>query len=529
MPKTWPLWITHLDLSGINMISSLGTKAFAKLSDLRELRLDGNDINTLGSQSLDGLDQLMILMMNSTGISTIEGLPFRTLRNLQTLDLSYNKLGVIPGYNYLTCMDITYLYTLVNVQTLLVDQLDFSNCNEASFVHIPSVEILSIRGSEISDHLLKKLRLPNNLIRHVDLSENMIESAESGILLTLTHVVSLDLSRNPLFPESIERLLQGLKNSSIYVLKLQELGTREDYFSELRPTTFRPLNRTKLEELYFSRNNITTLSANSFVGLHYLKFLDLHDNKVGILSPDTFYGLTDLTTLKLDNNHLSDIEQVKEALKHLKSLKYLDLGYNKLTEISSFAFEGVPNLVKLVLENNEILNISRDSFGGLNDDESDDEPDDEYDAFVVYNEHDRDWVMGQLRPNLEDGDPPDFRLCLHERDFLPGTDIFENILDSIEKSHKTLLILSSHFAESEWCYFEMRMAQNHLFDGKRDVIVMILLEEIPDDKMPRVLRNILLTKRYLKWPNNRVGRRIFWQKLRLELKSENRVNRVANV
>ncbi|XP_070572113.1 toll-like receptor 3 [Ptychodera flava] len=306
--------------------------------------------------SFSGLPNLSVLNLQHNEISTLPNGIFDDLLRLRVLNL---------GNNHLTCMDITHLNELVDVQTIIVDGLNFSNCNEANFVHIPTVEILSISGSEISDHSLKKLRLPNNHLRHVDLSENMIESAESGILLNMTHVVSLNLSRNPLFPEPLERLLQGLKNSSIYVLKLQRLGTREERFSELRPTTFRPLNRTKLEELYFSRNNITTLSANSFVGLHRLKFLDLYDNKVGILSPDTFYGLTDLTTLKLGNNHLSDIEQVKEALKHLESLQYLDLGYNKLTEISSFAFVGVPNLVKLVLENNEISNIHRDSFGGL--------------------------------------------------------------------------------------------------------------------------------------------------------------------
>ncbi|XP_070537028.1 toll-like receptor 2 [Ptychodera flava] len=94
-----------------------------------------------------------------------------------------------------------------------------------------------------------------------------------------------------------------------------------------------------------------------------------------------------------------------------------------------------------------------------------------YDAFVVYNQHDSDWVIHELVPHLENIDPPNFKLCIHERDFLPGYDIFENILDSIEQSKKTMLILSPDFAASEWCYFEMRMAQSCLFEEKRDIIV----------------------------------------------------------
>ncbi|XP_070537030.1 toll-like receptor 2 type-2 [Ptychodera flava] len=151
-----------------------------------------------------------------------------------------------------------------------------------------------------------------------------------------------------------------------------------------------------------------------------------------------------------------------------------------------------------------------------------------YDAFVVYNQHDSDWVIHELIPHLENIDPPNnYKLCIHERDFLPGNDIFENILDSIEQSKKTMLILSPGFAASEWCYFEMRMAQSCLFEEKRDIIVMVSLKKIPDDDMPRILRNILLTKSYLEWPENGMGRRLFWEKLKVALRSDSRVNRVA--
>ena len=92
-----------------------------------------------------------------------------------------------------------------------------------------------------------------------------------------------------------------------------------------------------------------------------------------------------------------------------------------------------------------------------------------------------------------------------------------------------MLILSPGFAQSEWCYFEMRMAQDHLFTAKKDVIMLVLLEDIPDELMPRVLRKILRTKNYIKWTDNAVGRRLFWAKLKAQLGSHNMVNRVANV
>ncbi|XP_070550173.1 toll-like receptor 13 [Ptychodera flava] len=893
LPPTFPSWTTHLQLFR-NDISSLEPRAFAKLGNLKELGLIRNFLTTLKSQSFYGLDELVVLSLGYNNISTLESMAFGDLHNLQTLDLCCNNLDRVQGNifsglsnltsldlnfnfiksiykasfsgltslsvlnlnsnnisrlpngvfddlislrtldlgsNHLKCLDDTHFNPLVNIQTIILDELNFSKCAQVNFVHFTKLKTLSFRRSDITDDLLRKVWLPNKQMRHVDLSFNNIESPESGALLNFKQVTSLDLSHNPLLSDSLERMLRDLEDSSISALKLERLGPCREYFLKLRPSTFRWLHGTELEDLNLSRNNLTILPENAFIGLNNLKYLHLYDSKVRTLSPNAFYSLTNLTALRLGYNQISDIEDVKAALKNLKSLKYLDLGNNNLTEISPFAFEGVPKLEKLVLTKNQILSIHQDSFQGLSNIneldltrnyilhipnstfsalpslrilklrnnalllldvingpfrhlnnltelsisysmpvvqnlnyvstiteleigndyhlpwvipevesaianftrlevldiqggrdiitlpksiplkilrimevhgfdieidfadlakyplleeitiktsdidvkykadiqvkllhlktlilhelgmtgidtrildtaptletfefsgnpldcscnieeflhwmrtntkvwiedvqgitcerplemrlktldmldfgtkcetvmivsasitcaiiliaigiilivryrwylrlaifltklrcgcyklavDHDNEHNKKYDAFVVYNRQDEDWVMGQLRPHLEHGDPQNFKLCLHERDFMPGTDIFENILDSIDNSHKTVLILSPHFAESEWCYFEMRMAQTHLFESKRDVIVMILLEDIPDEKMPRVLRNMLLTKRYLIWPEDRMGRQLFWQKLQLELRSESRVNRVADV
>ena len=67
----------------------------------------------------------------------------------------------------------------------------------------------------------------------------------------------------------------------------------------------------------------------------------------------------------------------------------------------------------------------------------------EYDAFVSFHSDDQDWVWNELHENLgkteenvETDDQPCFRLCIHERDFVPGGLIEENILRSIKSSQK---------------------------------------------------------------------------------------------
>ena len=81
----------------------------------------------------------------------------------------------------------------------------------------------------------------------------------------------------------------------------------------------------------------------------------------------------------------------------------------------------------------------------------------EFDAFVSYAHADFKWVCDELVPRLENRERP-FRLCVHERDFLGGADVVENIIASIETSRRTLVVLSNAYIQSEWCRFEFKQA-----------------------------------------------------------------------
>ena len=146
-----------------------------------------------------------------------------------------------------------------------------------------------------------------------------------------------------------------------------------------------------------------------------------------------------------------------------------------------------------------------------------DDADYEYDAFVAYNRGDVEWVVNSLLPNLEDR--AGFKLCIHDRDFLVGNVIEETIVESIDRSRKTILVLSQHFLQSNWCYFEMQMARNRLFMRGRDCLIPLLMEDIPLETLGRssTLRNLLETKTYLKWTENPEGQDLFWKHLNMAL------------
>ncbi|XP_046551824.1 toll-like receptor 6 [Haliotis rubra] len=66
-----------------------------------------------------------------------------------------------------------------------------------------------------------------------------------------------------------------------------------------------------------------------------------------------------------------------------------------------------------------------------------------YDAFVLYCEDDSPWVRNNIIPRIED--EAKLKLCIHERDFIPGEYIVDNIVTSLERSRKVIMVLSNSF------------------------------------------------------------------------------------
>ena len=103
---------------------------------------------------------------------------------------------------------------------------------------------------------------------------------------------------------------------------------------------------------------------------------------------------------------------------------------------------------------------------------------------MIYSHADSQWVIHQLRPQLEEPrtgeEGSNLRLCIHHRDWMTGLYITDNIVESIEASRKSLLIVSNAFAASSWCQFELTMAQTRLFVEDRDYLILVLLEEIAE-------------------------------------------------
>ncbi|CAN8208309.1 unnamed protein product [Coccothraustes coccothraustes] len=140
----------------------------------------------------------------------------------------------------------------------------------------------------------------------------------------------------------------------------------------------------------------------------------------------------------------------------------------------------------------------------------------QFHAFISYSERDSPWVKNELIPNLERGEGC-VQLCQHERNFIPGKSIVENIINCIEKSYKSIFVLSPNFVQSEWCHYELYFAHHKLFSENSNSLILILLEPIPPYLIParyHKLKALMAKRTYMEWPKERSKRALFWANLR---------------
>uniref|UniRef100_A0A8C4RRC4 Toll-like receptor 1 n=1 Tax=Erpetoichthys calabaricus TaxID=27687 RepID=A0A8C4RRC4_ERPCA len=118
-----------------------------------------------------------------------------------------------------------------------------------------------------------------------------------------------------------------------------------------------------------------------------------------------------------------------------------------------------------------------------------------YNAFVSYSQDDSSWVKEYLLPNLEEMGT--LKICYHERNFIAGKSITENIITCIEKSYKSIF--------------------HQLLSEGSENLILILLEPIHQHMIPSKyykLKDLMARKTYMEWPQDKNKHKLFWDILR---------------
>ena len=306
---------------------------------LISLNLSNNIISDI--TLLSGLTSLTSLILSDNVISDLT--PLSGMTNLTVLILSGNLFS-----------DISPLSGLTNLTSLNLSHNSISNISPLSGLTNLSVLIL------YDDTLIRDRSV---LSRLSNLSEPDIPDANLRAAIKIAMgkasddpITDFEMAFFPELeaPNSNIRDLTGLElATSLTSLDLgTELVSGVGYVNSNHISDFSPLSGlTNLRTLDLGGNSISDLSALSgaISGLPNLERLYLDNNSISDLTP--LSGLTNLARLDLDKNSISD----PSPLSGLANLEWLDLDTNSISDIS--ALSGLTNLARLDLSGNSISDI----------------------------------------------------------------------------------------------------------------------------------------------------------------------------
>ena len=517
--------LKKLDLS-FNAIGGVGIDAFSCVPSLRNLNLAGNNLVKV-DQWLTKLPNLISLDLSEPVVDFYGKIVELDSSPIYTLDLSKTK-GVEFLQNDMCSMFPNLIYvwfyntiiwefptSLALHKCIQLMELDLSGSIKSwKFIrketYLPNLQTLMLIGNELTS-IDKFLFIKAKNLTYLDLSENRLQAIKDSDLLSFPSLNFLFLENNSL------KSINGLQHLNLLIY-LNVAGNQ----------------LTVVPNWLFSNTGVMTLT---------LETLDLSNNPFHCscnILPFRTWILADTDTRLLGSLYAcaSPVKLEGQSITAIELDCRSKVGFyvGIIILCSLLAFTSLCLLCKYRWHIKYKLHLIFRHYRHIPDIDEELEMMEEngipihYHAYVAYNEnsrHDEAWVLDDLQPNLEDGGEQ-FRLCIKSRDFIPGQPLIETISEKIQQSRKTILVLTRRFVESEWCHHEMQMAQMLLFQQERDVFVLVLLENIPERKITLSLRQLLCKKRYLRWPKDRVGQGLFWQRLREELKTQVHIDRLCD-
>ncbi|KAM9771700.1 toll-like receptor 6 [Syngnathus typhle] len=462
------------------------------------------------NMSFEDALNLQYLRFSGSGMNILPCKIISTLPTLETLDLSDNLLSDL-GFWWPSC---SYTSVFPSLKHLLMSKNRFSSL---SFISTQT-------------HQMKQLE-------SLDLSFNSIDLDQS--CNWPAHLIEINLGNNNLGNSVFENLSPNFER--IYLSKTGITAITQEVLSQFPKLTHLQLSSNSIQvlpdelyapnliSLYVDQNAITTLSQQVLEGLPKLQILKAGNNPF-ICSCDLHWFLTGLNKSflldwPLDYLCSTPVKSKGLPLSEYKTSAIACETWLQMTVAFSVLFFVATTLGLLFYKLDGVWYTKmlwvwiRVKRRGKKQSHLLKKVSFAYHAFISYSHRDGDFVNGDLVPSLENAG---FSLCIHERDFVPGDWIIDNIINCVEYSYKTLFVLSKHFVQSEWCNYELFFAQHRAINIQEDSLVFILLEPIPTDCLPKKflrLRSLLRQQTYLEWPKDERKQQVFWASLKSMLQT----------
>ncbi|XP_069613770.1 toll-like receptor 8 [Ranitomeya imitator] len=439
--------LTILNLSW-NEISTL-TEGEIKSNSLKELRFAGNRLDVLWKQG--DLRYLDI---------------FKQFTNLSLLDISYNRLRVMPNDALLSLpANLSELYLHHN-------GLEFFGWRNLRYFN--NLKLLDLSYNKLT-MIMAHLNNYTNSLQTLIINHNSIQTLAEGFLVKAISLTHLDLGFN---------LIQSI-NKSIFL-------SGNDNFLKVLNLKGNPFDCTcEIIDLvqWIIKNNVTiprlatdvTCATPNNWKKRGIVYFDMHTCNLDLIEMLLFL-MSSLLIIPIT------------ALPIMKHLFYWDVWH-------------IFHLCKARLKLSKTCS-----------------PENVYDAFITYDETDSavtDWVYNELCEEIEEKGSKNILLCLEERDWEPGKAVIDNIAQSINQSKKTMFVLTKKYVRSGKFRTAFYLAMQKLMDENMDVIIIVLLQPVLQNSQYLRLRKKICKSSILEWPKNPKAKPLFWQKMKNVLLTEN--------
>ncbi|XP_064595301.1 toll-like receptor 4 [Liolophura sinensis] len=416
------------------------------------------------------------LQNNNLQFGCIPPIIFLQPNSISHIDISNNKMelqGPLLGLHKLRIINLS------NGQSSILGQSFFQD--------MPSLEQIILANNNLNclanDTEGHTFSIPGKL-KHLDLSNCNIETLHESILKGQHQLQTLVLRSNSLKHWQVKvghmTNLQNLDLSHNQLTTI-ESSARGDLEVAMRNSALR---------ISFLGNQIQCSCEN----LEFLRWLDQHQKFFILLSSYT------CTLLGKKNERLAN-------LPHLIKKLELHCLQDNIIIASSVSFAALILIITLTallyrhrwkvrfLKNQLALRLRL--YQPLTDEEDNDVV--SYDAFLSYEDSLHRFIVNTIYPNLEQ--QRGLQLCIHTRDFMPGTAIAINIYRAVHYSKKTITFITEAYFRSEWCMYELEMAYLESVHTGRQKLLPVLMEQIDFTTLPRDIQKIFQSLTYLDYTN----------------------------
>lgn len=386
VPRNLPVDAERVDLQG-NNLTVIFEHDFEGMANLRILHLMDNQLHTIERGSFQYMKAMERLKLNNNHLRHLPDLLFGNMPHLIRLDLSHNKLQMIgrktlrgiPALktlqldnNHLTCLDEMAIKSLKDLEVLTLNNNNLTTLAEDLFADAYRLRTLRLSENNlICDCHLSWLarwlrRNPRLALYTRCFSPNQLKGQNVADLHEqefkcsgLAERPSGECRAEPQCPHPcrcadgiVDCREKGLTRVPDHLPEATtELRLEQNEITELPAKAFASYKR--LRRIDLSKNQISKVAVDAFLGLKSLTSLVLYGNKIKDLPGGVFHGLSSLQLLLLNANEISCIR--KDTFKDLLSLSLLSLYDNNIKSLANSTFDPMKSIQTLHLGRNPFI------------------------------------------------------------------------------------------------------------------------------------------------------------------------------